>query len=633
MILEQAKSVAVKGDEEQLKQKYVEEISYVGDLRLVGLVYQDKNSTNSDPIGYVVFVEKTNQTRTVQLPVLLSMYARYKFSNIEIGSTKQPTFADIVCTECAKEKLLRFTMERGTLASIDGNSMYIIGTIFDEKDRKQGYRVLTNMGKVADISMEDTKKYMQTGVQISNMHTDKEGNISSNKQDKTIKIVVKKPILDKSKLNNYGNLTTQSNKDKYLIRLASDLNYMAYSDAREYMMGKLYPQGSYAKYAPEYSSRQLIKPKTAHELNGELLLKILKTEVFAYCKTDAEKAYFKKHYKDAQKTYKEKNQILNKDMFVMVQFLYRNSNVKRFDIRFRNVDEYYAFVNRNTPVIPELKPYISVRILAKDRLKYNIAPDAPIPFDENSDGFIQYKTYPAVDNRYKYLSKNAFAKVKSFDKYEQTLGIEGFFEQMHHNKHRAFSDYLEFMLSPENLKFIKKQGKCFGDFALAYHFEHLIKCYYNFEDFCASHDMSNPTNHPDAIEYAREEKAELEFVSIVGSVCAPEIYKYYKNKYPDAVPNVDTKGLTINSSNNNVLYKYYKTGFMMFYRPQEIGKEGMKNAFEDLYAAILPFASENLCGWIEEKLNNPRITRSKVFRLAFVMWDSFDYNLDERVNN
>ena len=655
MAVENAKTVSVKGDAKQLKNKVVEEITYIGDMRLVGLVYDVDREKHPDPIGYVVFVEKNNQTRTVELPVLLSMYANFKFSNIVIQpgkANKAPTFNDIECTECAIDNLLKFyyNVQSKQLVPLEPKkkAIYVLGTVYNEKGTKKGYRILTQETlskpqKVMDITVSDIKYYADSGVSLINMHTNAKGSLIANKQDNTIKIVVKTPVentVKKDKLNNYGHKVSQVNKDKYLNRLSRYfVTCLRNTDTYgEDVSSYPWPKGSFVKTYSDIRDKQKVVPKTEHELSGPLMLRVFKEELYPFCTNKAEQSLFLQHYKRATETLAAKDTILKEDYIGMVQFLLRSPTFSGLKIKFgqnkfsEGVHEY----NHRRPNILLVSDVADrIYVNGSPLNKYNCTTVDKSGLVALNDISTESDMVVKVVNNVR-LDKDYFETLDNFDAIEKSLGVEHFFtlvtDQSRAKTSYAFSDYLNFMISPKNMKVIKDNAKYFGDYALAYHFERLIKSFINYGEL--PEDTINLGKgrfgyyNSQADEYNEQNKLAMEFISIVGSVCNPTIYEYYRNKYPEFVPAVDTQGLHIDNNNNVLLYKYYRTGFKGFTRNRQKGKLNM----QAIYGVILPFASEQLCDYFERKLKQDKIKGASFFSLYYVKTMNFKYDIDNALS-
>ena len=600
------------------KKRYVEKVTYVGDLRLIGLVY---NGLSKTPMGYLVFVERTNTTRTVTLDVLISMYNRYKFSNIEITGNRHE---DIKCTECSIDKLHKFIISNNNYQSIGNNSLYILGQIFDKRNKKLGYRVIASNGKIVDMSVDELNEYMNKDVEISNMHSIGTGakGLTANKQDLTIKIVreeVKSPkkgtdvggkaVINKD-LNNYGLKVKEENKEKFKIRMFENffscLECRPDDPVRQYHL----PRGSFLD-----KKSNLCIERGDVKLASEKLLEFYKLYAYKYCNTDAEKGLFKRHYEIAKS---HVGKLIMSDIIFLSQFLVRDNYIAK------NIHSWWLhssdfvrkssarFCGNNDFIIDDIYSFVA-------NVKVN-----------DSKDFEDYRNYT-----YKSFDCSSLSELLNLEtNYNYADFYAGLVNSRQFSKHSRskikdrFNKYKDTLISASNRSFVDENAKCLGDLALAMHYERLVKAVVLIDrlNWGTSSDKYKSKLTIDA--------ACLELLCMVGKVCSPAIYNYYKSKYfdrlnfgddfsylDDAIHNINCDGLVIDLNNNRYLYTFYRTGCFRYddfitkfksYDYQEMYAlqrrrhfiADLRSAFiSDIYGALLPFASDNLCNYFDNVLN------------------------------
>lgn len=155
------------------KENYVVNRKYEGDLRIIGIIIDEKRN----PLGYLLYIEKSGQTKVTPINMTIKLLTQYKFVNAELQDGK------IINTECAMNKLMHFKTTGGSLVYADDISkIHILGRITGDKS---GFLVLSSVGKVTTLSKEDIIRYeQQMGVAIVNGHIKQVGDnytVSANK--------------------------------------------------------------------------------------------------------------------------------------------------------------------------------------------------------------------------------------------------------------------------------------------------------------------------------------------------------------------------------------------------------------------------------------------------------------------
>ena len=125
---------------------------YLGEFRIYGLI---SNQKTKDPIGYLVFSERTHQCKPYTVEQTIYLMSKYKFTNAEYKDGK------IANTECSMDRLPIFDAGMRPLANI---GITIINILVDN-GKRIGYRIIDNELKVRDIAdnmMQSIIKYPGT---------------------------------------------------------------------------------------------------------------------------------------------------------------------------------------------------------------------------------------------------------------------------------------------------------------------------------------------------------------------------------------------------------------------------------------------------------------------------------------
>lgn len=184
-----------------------EKVHYKGELRIIGQVVN--NLSDTEPIGYVVMTEKTQQFKMYTVAQTKSLIQRFKFVNAAIENNK------IVNTECAMTRLPKFN----TKMSVIGNfGIIILGEIIDG-DKKLGYRAMDTNARIVDIDEAEVIRLHGNGIDIINAKI-----VSRNNREIVSAIKTEFTKIEKSKLADMRKANKLS--EKTLLRHKQHLDKM-----------------------------------------------------------------------------------------------------------------------------------------------------------------------------------------------------------------------------------------------------------------------------------------------------------------------------------------------------------------------------------------------------------------------
>lgn len=138
------------------KNKYIEKVHYIGDLRIVGQVVNKISDEN--PIGYVIMVEKTRQFKMYTVEQTVQLLKKFKFVNAELTCNK------VENTECSMKRMPKFNTN---MQVIDNFGVIVLGEIIVD-GKKLGYRVMDTQARIVDLSENDMIALSDKNTQIIN---------------------------------------------------------------------------------------------------------------------------------------------------------------------------------------------------------------------------------------------------------------------------------------------------------------------------------------------------------------------------------------------------------------------------------------------------------------------------------
>lgn len=127
--------------------KYTEKVAYKGVLRIVGQIVNKID--DKEPVGYMIFVEKTFKIMACNIVQTVAMMKKYKFSNAELANGDK-----ITCIENAISRLPKYNTKA---VALEPNKFIILGKIFVDGVDK-GYRLLNTSGKIVSLQTADIIK-------------------------------------------------------------------------------------------------------------------------------------------------------------------------------------------------------------------------------------------------------------------------------------------------------------------------------------------------------------------------------------------------------------------------------------------------------------------------------------------
>ena len=125
------------------------------DFRVIGKIVE-----NGKNINYLVLNNSTLELKklTEQELIWVLESNEYTFNNMEVNKGK------LECTECSIDRLPKYDKNLNTLDA----SVFIYGKIYSDKDETLGYRIITNKGKMADITENQLISLTLEGLKIAN---------------------------------------------------------------------------------------------------------------------------------------------------------------------------------------------------------------------------------------------------------------------------------------------------------------------------------------------------------------------------------------------------------------------------------------------------------------------------------